>query len=282
MSTVYGENGLAGTGYTPPKRVNFGWLGESWSLFRENAGLWIFAILIGFYGPIIFDGFIVFAQSVSLGIARRIGGTGGVIHGTDAVLHGMPHGLLAGVIILDIVFSAYIWSGIFRMAVKQVSGEPINFSDIFGGARNFGSMLVFLVIAAILIWGGSLFVLLPGIFAAALLLPGYALVASGEPVGSAISRSMSAMLNDRYTGMAFVFGLGAIIALSSLVFGAGELVTLPMFALISALAYRDMIGLPHSGKVESLDAILGLDAHARPAVSLTGESEEAGNGTSAP
>jgi hypothetical protein len=264
MSTVYGENGLTGTGYTPPKRVNFGWLGEAFGLFRENAGLWIFATLIGVYAPIAFTMFVFIARGI----------TAHVSHDAASLAQGIalvPIGLRLGVSILDLVFSAYVWGGILRMAVKQVSGEPISFNDVFSGSRNFVNTFIYLLIAQILVQVGSLFVLIPGIFFAAMLLPGFALVASGESFGSAMSKSFAAMKNDRFQAMALVFGLGAIIALSWLVFGLGPLVTLPMAALISALAYRDMIGLPSSGNLESIEAILGIKTDARPAVSLTGE-----------
>ena len=264
MSTVYGENGLTGTGYVPPKRVNFGWLGEAWGLFRENAGLWIFAILIGVYGPIAFNLFVFVAQGISAHVALGV-------HNTAGVFQSMSRGLILGVTILDIIFTAYIWSGIFRMAVKQVSGEPISFGDIFSGARTFGQMLVFMIVAYVLVSVGTI-VILGGLLAGALLLPGFALIASGEPVGSAISKSIAAMWGARFQGMAFVFGLGMIVTLSIFAFGFGPLVTLSMVALISALAYRDMIGLPNSGTSESLESILGIKADKAHAVSLTGES----------
>src|SRR3569833_2502019 len=135
MSTVYGENGLTGTGYQPPRKVNFGWLSEAWGLFRENAGLWIFAILIAVYGPIAYNLFVFVAQGISAHVALGV-------HNTADVFRVMSPGLKLGVTILDIIFTAYVWSGILRMAVKQVSGEPIAFGDIFSGARSFGRMLV--------------------------------------------------------------------------------------------------------------------------------------------
>lgn len=260
MSTVYGENGLTGTGYTPPKRVNFGWLGESWGLFRENAGLWIFAILIGAYAPLIFNAFVFGAWHLTT-------------HGAHDFVH-ISRGLETGVSLLTLAYVTFIWSGIFRMAVKQVSGEPIAFSDVFSGASNFPSMLAFLIVSYLLIVVGSFMVIIPGILAAGLLLPGFAMVASGEPVGSAIQKSFAAMWPERLMAMAFAFGLGLIVWLSSLVFALGPLVTLSMYAIVSALAYRDMIGLPHSGKVESLDTILGLAPEAPHAVSLTGEVDD--------
>jgi len=252
------------TGYEPPKRVNFGWLGEAWSLFRENAGLWIFAILIGVYGPIAFNLFVFVAQGISAHVALGV-------HNTVDVFHVMSRGLILGVTILDIIFTAYIWSGIFRMAVKQVSGEPISFGDIFSGARNFGPMLIFMIVAYVLVSVGTI-VILGGLLAGALLLPGFALIASGEPVGSAISKSITAMWGARFQGMAFVFGMGMIVTLSIFAFGFGPLVTLSMVALISALAYRDMIGLPNTGSTESIEQILGLKGETPHAVSLTGEA----------
>jgi len=55
---------------------------------------------------------------------------------------------------------------------------------------------------------------------------------------------MGAMKQDMWNAGAFVLVLGLLVAVSIIPCGLGLFVTLPMFFLVSALAYRDMIGMP--------------------------------------
>jgi hypothetical protein len=271
MSTVYGDNKMIEPSFLPTKRVNFSWLSESWKLFGENSSLWVSAILIAFYGPIIFDGFVVFFSTVSLhAIGAHVG--------PFAALREMPRALKAGLLLLNIIYGAYMWGGIVRTAVKQVYGEPITFRDIFGGGSLFTMMFPYCVLYNVLISAGSAILLLPGLLLAGQLIPAFAMIADGYSIADAMSLSVKALWRDRGIAMGFMFVVGAILVVSYVPLGLGLLATLPMFALISALAYRDMIGLRESrGMSESVDAILGVEPHT--GISLTGEPFDDGNGT---
>lgn len=63
MSVPYGMP--AGGVYQPPGRVNFGWIGESFELFKANAGVWIVATLLSLVPSII--GFIIGAVAGASG-----------------------------------------------------------------------------------------------------------------------------------------------------------------------------------------------------------------------
>jgi hypothetical protein len=129
------------------------------------------------------------------------------------------------------------------MAVRQVYGEPISFRDIFSGSAIVARMIVSYIVFNALTIVGLAALLIPGVFIAGLLLPTYAMIADGTPVFEAMRKSFAAMWHDRGVCAAFVFVVGVIIVASVIPLGIGLLVTLPMFCLISALAYRDMIGL---------------------------------------
>jgi uncharacterized membrane protein len=77
----------------------------------------------------------------------------------------------------------------------------------------------------------------------ALFQPGYALLADGVDPKTAFKRSVDAVKQDwlAATGLAFVMYL--ILFFSGLCL-IGGLVTLPMVAIMTSLAYRDMIGMP--------------------------------------
>lgn len=95
----------------------------------------------------------------------------------------------------------------------------------------------------LVVLGGAV-VLLGGLVLIGLLSPGFALVADGEGVFVAIRRSIQAMRAQWLAAAGLVFVIGILVFLSELPCGLGLLVTLPMCFLISALAYRDMIGMP--------------------------------------
>ena len=57
MSVAYG-GGPGGAGYAPNGQVNFGWIGESFDLFKANVGVWLVAVL-----PALADGWVLFAPT---------------------------------------------------------------------------------------------------------------------------------------------------------------------------------------------------------------------------
>lgn len=254
--------GNIGAGHRHARKVSFDWIGEAWGLFAANAPLWIAAIIVAVYAPLCIDVFVIGA----VGLSHKLAHFGGVWHG---VMHMQPE-LKFGLALLNAVYSAFIGGGLAQIALKQVRGEPVSFRDIFSGGALFGSMLIFGAVYSVLIGVGSAFVVLPGVFLAGLLLPALALTAAGEPVGAALSRSVKAMWPDRAIamGLAFVLGTATIIGFSFLTFGL--LAALPLCFLVSALAYRDMIGFPT--QEVSLDDIFGT-TEPGPGVYLGGETQ---------
>jgi hypothetical protein len=135
-----------------------------------------------------------------------------------------------------------------NIAVRQVRGETIEIGSIFQGLRNWVQILVFGILFFLCSIVGALACCI-GIFAAyGLLMPGYAMVADGESGTNAISRSIEAMkadwLNASLFALVFYLILGFGIWLTCFL---GAFVFYPMMFIISALAYRDMIGMPNSG-----------------------------------
>ncbi len=242
MSTVYGSPGYSGLS-GPPRRVNYGWIGESWNLFSANAGVWILAVIVG--------GLVPFLVSFILGFA--VGASGGAITpapGTSPFASmlsggGSPPWITWVSIIFGVLWRAFFYGGVYRMAVKQVRGEPISAGDIFSGGPLFLKMLGFEIIYGLSVFIGSLLIILPGLLIAGLLLPAFALIADGDGLAPAISRSIDAMKADLWNAAGFVFVLFLLITLSVFACGLGTFVTIPMSFIISALAYRDMVGMPN-------------------------------------
>ena len=283
------STGYIGAGAHHPRRVSFDWIGEAWKLFTSNASLWIPAIIVAVYAPLCIDLFVIFA----VGVSQKIAGVGSM---GNAVTH-MSHGLTFGLAVLNVAYGAFVYGGLAQMALKQVRGEGVSFRDIFSGGPSFGRMLLFVVVYSLLIEVGSMFLVLPGVFLAGLLLPAIALTAAGAPLGDALSRSAKAMWHDRFIAMGLAFVLGTLTLIGSGFLTLGLLATLPLWFLVSALAYRDMIGFPTPevsiddilGTVEpgrgvylGGDASFGYSAGEHPAQSLSGEPIDAGMETPVP
>jgi hypothetical protein len=234
--------------YVPPRRVNFGWISESWKLFRNQADVWISVAAVSLFAPAILNAFVIYAYTTSRAFA------GQAWDNRLQTLQHSPPGLLIGLTILNAIWMVFVTCGIHTLALRQVAGNSVSFSDFASGGAAFGRMLVFLVIYTVVVSIGLTLVVLPGVYAAAMLLPAFALIADGESVGKAISRSYRGMLADRAAAMSLTFLLMVILAASQILVLA-LFVTAPMAWIISSLAMRDMIGLRSRLSVVDIDFV---------------------------
>jgi len=249
MSVAYGS---PTGGYAPPGRVNFGWIGEAFELFKANAGVWIVSSVLLFVVPAIVGGIIggIYGASAALhpptGSAPPPFGTNPYGR-VNPYQNGLPLGMNVVIQCLSLVYTSYLYGGIYRIAVKQVRGEVTSIGDLFSGGPLMLKMLGFQLIYLIAVFVGSLLCIIPGLLAAGLLFPAFALIADGEDVFTAISRSVDAMKRDMWNAAAFAFVMSLLVIASYLAFCLGEFVTFPMFWIVGVLAYRDMIGMPGLG-----------------------------------
>lgn len=237
MSVSYG--GPTG-GYAPPGRVNFGWLNESFDLFKANWVVWVLAVLVSMLVPVVIGAII----GALFGAANAASAGAGGFRRTSPFNSGLPVGVNLMTQAINLVYRAFIAGGLYRIAVKQVRGEPTSVGDVFSGGQYFLPMLGFTILYGLAVGVGVILLIVPGLIVLYLMLPAFALIADGEGVSQAISRSVNGMKGDIWTGIAFILVLGLVMTLSACAFGLGLFVTYPMFWLVSALAYRDMIGMP--------------------------------------
>ena len=267
-------------------QIQYGWIGESWRLFSSQMGIWISATLLLFAPSFLF----VIAFYAMLWPTLFPNGFAGappppppagsnpfLFHVTPMPSSGV--GGTAEILALEIGFglvyslwSAYLYGGLFRIAVRQVRGLPIEMRDIFRGGRLFGRMLGAIYLlglsgyfletlclgpAALLAWrhGPALALAVAGVVGVVLLiclslaltgtlLPLFALMADGDGVLTAIKRSVRAMKSCRLAAAGFVFVLGILVYASEIPCGLGLLATIPMIFLVTALVFRDKVGMP--------------------------------------
>jgi len=253
MSVNYGVPAAGGAGYTPPGRVNFGWISEAFELFKANAGAWILACLMLYIVPSLVGGIIGRIFGAMSAMHQTSGpqssghppfGAGSSSFGRNPYENGLPVAVNIALQAASFVYTAYLYGGIYLMAVKQVRRERVEIADLFRGGPLLGKMLGFHFIYIVATLLGTALCILPGLLLSGLLYPAYALIADGESVTGAISRSVDAMKRDMWNAAAFYFVMGLLVVVSFFAFCLGEFITTPMLWLTAALAYRDMIGMP--------------------------------------
>lgn len=244
MSVPYG-----GQAYGPPRQVNYGWIGESWSIVSQGIGVWIVAILM--------FGVVSFVIGLIIGLAfhdpNYVAPSGG-----NSFASGFASGMASSEDALtplgkvvdwafqwlfgSLTMTSYSW-----MAVKSVKTGQLEFGDIFGGMGRFPQFLLLYPLMFIAVVVGMLALCIGLFVVMGLLLPAYALVADGENAGAAFAKSIQGMSSGwlQATGLTFVLSL--IVLASCIPCGLGLFVTVPMMSVIGALAYRDMIGFPDGG-----------------------------------
>jgi len=253
----------------PNPQVDFSWLSESFDLFKQQGIVWVLGVLILFAGTIIASIPGTLAIQFLLVIPTGMSG--------PSITQALPYSeRLEPFNFLNWLFytfvASYLYSGLLRIAIRQVRGEHVEAGDIFRGWPNtlrvFGltflfSCLYFIIWLPIkflqiqfasgttpsarevyLMIGACLFFLVVLGNAGGLFLPAYALVADGEKVFRAMSRSFAAARQDWLRASLFLILYAIILMLSCIPCLIGCIVTVPMGALILALIYRDTMGMP--------------------------------------
>lgn len=247
--SVYGANPYGSPptdGAAPTYRVNYGWISEAYKIFSQAPGIWIGAVVI--YG--VAESVIGFILGLILGAghaAQTYTPTPGT-SGASQILQAMgSRQSPLETVVSDFVswlMTSFEYASLYNMAVKQLRGKTIEFGDAFGGMPYFGNMLLATLLVGLLYVAGFLALCIGLLVAIAFVMPVYALVADGEPVMSALSRSFEGMKRDWLTGSLFGIVWGLVFIASMIPCGLGLLITVPMHFIIGVLAYRDMVGMP--------------------------------------
>ncbi|RYG38549.1 hypothetical protein EON81_03335 [bacterium] len=205
------------------KRVRFEALGESFNVFKRDAGLYIVATL-----PCL-----VVMILCSIAIFAAIFQAGG-----RTTLDGV---ILQYGISFVLCFVEYLTVALLiRIAVKRIDGLPAKpFEDL--AKLPWGALIGATVLVGILVGFGSYMCLLPGFIAAGLFLLTYPLITE-QRMGAlgAMSSSFEAVKPSMWTAVGLYFVASLVMGLSAACCLVGLLVGLPVFAITIAIVYRDM------------------------------------------
>ncbi len=251
---------------TPPAaaRIDFGWLGQAWTLFSAQAGVWIGTLLLWFLLEVVF--WVLLAIPTGVLASIRSIYTVLLTHpGTPPRPSASPYQDFAQTELFSILLaglSAIFAGGLYRMALRQLRGESISVGDLFSALpQSLPLVLVGIFLPAVLalLEGAGLwlmhFSLSPTIAVAvinatawlpALLLPGLVMFAPLLVVDAGVSAPAALLGSVRLLGRQWLMGIlfylvtAVVSSLGALLCGVGMLATYPLLFLSISLGYLVM------------------------------------------
>ncbi len=243
----YGGAVPAGGGYAPAPmqpRVRFEIIGEAWSLFQQQMGTWVLAVLILF--------------GINFGLAFGLGLIGAVAGLADTGSDGRPE-LSAGSVVFRVVtnvltsaVSYFFIGGLYRMALKQLRGQQISVGDLFTAGDVLVPLFLSMLLYGLSVGGGLLLCIVPGFLIGGLMMLAPMIIVDKRETSptAALKASWNALKPEMLSAALFMFVLG-LVSISGLIgCGVGLLFTYPLFPISHAILYRDFFGL---GNVESAE-----------------------------
>lgn len=228
-------------------KVRLSWLTEAARLFAEQAGAWLGVTVL----------LLTLSAFLTVVFALLINAATGPSPSSSA---SNPWDMLLGWDVLaggsHLIVTSLLSGGIYRMAARQVRGEPIRFRDVFHPGGTGLRLTGFCLLWGACVGAGLVFLILPGLLVAGLLLPAFALIADGAGVFEAISRSLSATARHAPALFGLTLLLTVLLALAVPPCLLGLLLVQPLLWLLSPLAVRDLID--HPAEMAALPPDFGL------------------------
>jgi hypothetical protein len=213
-----------------PARIRFGAIGQAWGLAMQRWGTWALIMLV--------FNLCVGGASLPAEFGRMIH-HGGMLNranppdGTDLVLEFV--GLL-----LQLVVQAFLMSGIYRVACRQVRGEPFSVGDMFSAGDVYWPFLGGMALYGLAMMAGLLLCVIPGFIVLGRLIFVQPLIAEGRlSPWEAISASWNALGGQTLAAIGFVIATTIVSASGFLLCCVGVLVTAPVHFLSIAVLFHD-------------------------------------------
>ncbi len=234
MSTAYNS------GMTPSApRIDFGWIGQAWALFRLQAGAWVGAIAIYLvlvallYGALAYA-FGLYAYFYALFTQGAHASVGFSLR--DNLRYVLPVNLIFA------PFHAVLSGGLYRMALRQARGETISATGVFS-AFDVALPLILVGLLVAVLSGVIGLLRVRGLGVADVLWDGLlmfaplAIVDRRLSAPAAITESFGLLKKQWLMTALFFLVLSIVSVLGIIVCGVGFVVTYPLFFLSLALGY---------------------------------------------
>lgn len=171
---------------------------------------------------------------------------GGLLMGSEpASAH--PMVFIVSQLVTQLVFTAImipLMAGIFMMCLTHLKGEQVTFGLLFGYTHKFLPLLGAAILMNIMVTLGFVLLIIPGIYLMIAYLLAIPLVIDKD-LGpwEALEVSRKAITKNWFTFFGLYIVMTLILFLSLIPFGLGIIWTLPMFAMMVAVLYRNLFGI---------------------------------------
>jgi uncharacterized membrane protein len=192
---------------------------------------------------IIFGGFLVFyvVMLIATTVIGAIFGALGLIAETSIT------GMIVGQFIVSILASALTYpflAGINMVGIRRAADQPISFNDVFSGLSLFVPLLITALLMSVLVYVGTLLLIIPGIYlGVAYMLAMPLVIERGLSPWQALETSRKAISQHWFKVFGLFLLLGIIMAISMIPLGIGLVWTLPLFIISMGVLYRTIFGV---------------------------------------
>lgn len=232
---------------TPPAPRIGDWLNETFSLFGRDWLTWCLQGLLYSVLPFLPMGLgVVVLSGASILAAASTSGSSTVQATPNLLALGVGLAAVGTGFVLTMVLATHLLVGMLNTAAKQLRGEPITTGDVFqsGGAGVVFRALGASVVVGLAIMVGLMFFVVPGLLLAALFLFVHPLIVErGMGVGAALRESIR-LTRPHLVNYLLWVGLGYLIQAVGSAVICGSIATIPIWALMWMIAYRDATGDP--------------------------------------
>ncbi len=218
---AYGT-GPAAPGYPGRPRVRLELLSEAFTMFGQQAVTWILSSVVVFVVAILLFG-LTMALYTMLVVATAQSSIGWVVGLFGLILFAIP---LAGILVMT--------GGQYRMALKQMRGEPIAVGDLFSVTDIIGPIAITALLIGVFTMIGAIACIVGAYVVAGLIILALPLVIDRrvKPI-EAIKQSYEALKGEWVMATVYYF----VVALVAGLLGP---ITLPLLPICVALLYREV------------------------------------------
>src|SRR5262249_4363365 len=225
--------------------------------FTKDPGSWIVMQLMYLAAMLAVIGFPIFFVLIPAGVFASRNEAAGI-----AAAAGIFILLIPVIFVVALLAVAYLWSGMFRTAIRQARGDQISAGDLFSGGSSFLRVLGVLALGAIAQFVIMIVFAIPGFFIeelgnlATLINSFVSAVINGllyfaiplvgdrnAGVMEAISTSIETTKSQWWMFAIFAFVVAILSGIGVLACFIGLLATAPFYFTVPAVAYRDTFGL---------------------------------------
>ncbi|CAD5375738.1 conserved membrane hypothetical protein [Pseudomonas sp. OF001] len=207
-----------------------GLLGEAWGNTRGIK--WpIIAGFLAFYA-------VLFAAAFVL--AFILAGAGLIGH--DSLLAGVAGQLLLSLLIGVLTYPFF--AGILMIGIRRAAQQPVGVGLVFGYFGHTLALAITGMLVTVLVYLGTLLLILPGIYLGVAYLLAMALVVErGLSPWQAMEASRQAISQHWFKVFGLLLLLGAILLVSALPLGIGLIWSLPLSVAALGVLYREIFGV---------------------------------------